>query len=796
MVHKDKMGTYFVTIFVGAEWSDACDLRAFPLTPAGDEVKVMRTDVEHTGLGDVLFANLVTKLVLTPRTAFMVDALCISDPLAHPVGFEIKVQQRLLEAQLNDAHYAQGEAVLGKLVAKAAGMNLLFKKATSWHNQYLPPPEPKRRKTHHVEPVATSKLFEWMRAREERTLVRCDHPEYIDIPGGEYVFCLKDFLFVLRRRVGTLPIDVHGGMIVGERNAGKTRTVVELIKAGFPVRADSRTYDFLTPLPLTLVVVPFYLVDHWGAEAARASVGHVVVHDKHTWMTHMRLESARRQQMVITTTAFFFSHMHTSQTKSRASSRRTAAAPLEERGGEVLRLDEVLWDRIVYDEVLGVYSDYGRTWKRVLRYMRARTWWGLQGGISLDSLCLVPLVEMLLSNEPADRTRGLYDLETFLHHSIYAAPSLPVASAAFVDNIHLIELNSAERKVYDMLRTKEPPSTLLQVCCGDFAPVDKHMRIVSHWLDAVPLGLAELDMQMSYMMASEEAESESSGPSAHDDDDNFSGFTQPPTEPPTPTAAPGAPFPLSLGDTSTEQQLINFVVRASNDALSRKTYFRKVAMDFAQLHPADIPSCSICLTNACDCLFVCGHVMCHTCVLALFDARKTQLEDDEDDRWVTVPCPECRWELSTDEVFWILGTIPRIRSKGTALTQLLRSNMDKAQRTIVFASSDEVLHFMHEQLLMARINCKPWGSSVRVCHKRMTWFQQNPSRVLLVSLSKLSGLKFHGVQHAVFLHPVMDDIHMRQELEMRALKCLLSDPGRVLQVHHLIAANTIEHVVA
>jgi hypothetical protein len=782
-----------VTVFVGTEWTDACGLRVFPVKAANDnEVKVVRTDVEQSGLGDVLFASLITKLLLTPRTAFTVDALCLSDPLAHPVGFEIKLHQRLLEAQLREVHYAQGEAVLGRLVAKAAGMNLLFKKGHSLMNQYLPLGESKRQRVEHS-------LVEWMRAREQRTLVRCDYPEYIDVVGSEYVFCLRDFLFVPRQRVGTMALDVTGGMVVGERNAGKTRAVVELVKSGFPARMELRVFDFLTSLPLTLVVVPFYLVDHWVAECARAAVAHVVVHDKHSWLMHMRLESAARQQIVIVTSAFFFTHMHTSQTKSRASSRRTAATPRDQRGGEVLRLDEVLWDRIVYDEVLSVYTDFSRSWKRVLRHMRARTWWGLQGGVAIDSLCLAPLVDMLLSSEPADRTRGLYNLETFLHHTIYAAPALSILPSAFVDTVHFVTLNSAERKVYDMLRTKETSETLLRVCCGDFSPVEKYMRIVAHWMDAVPLGVAELDMQMSYMMESSE-ESESSTEThgdadgapmvAEEEDDNFSGFTQPPT----PRAA-GAPFPL-VPDPSTQERIINFVVRASNDALSRKTYFRKVAMDFAEMRQHEIPSCTICLSNVCDCLFVCGHVMCHTCVLALFDAKRSQLEDDEDDNWITVPCPECRWELSTEEVFWVVGSIPRIRSKCNVLTTLLRANMEKRQRTIIFASSDEVLHFMHEQLLMARVNCKPWGSSVRVCHKRMTWFQQHPSRVLLVSLNRLNGLKFHGVHHAVFLHPIVDDIHTRRDLEMRALKSLVTDADTPLQVHHLISTDTIEHVVA
>jgi hypothetical protein len=312
----------------------------------------------------------------------------------------------------------------------------------------------------------------------------------------------------------------------------------------------------------------------------------------------------------------------------------------------------------------------------------------------------------------------------------------------------------------------------------------------------------------------------------------------PPSPPPPPPQRPATATTRPAVTESDHVELTTFFEALTTEIGERREYFVKTSTQLSknELTPT---VCAICLVNVCDVIFVCGHMLCHVCVIDLFHSN---MEDDEDDQppELLAPCPTCRWLLEPAEVFWVLDQSFPVPSKFVSLEKIVAAR--PGSTTVVMTECPRVLRGLHAQFKVKQasgvepklcpsrtqpcvtaLTSWPWkkpvasplvggagavGSDARevieggpVVRARAGGRHRaaagvpvcpptspspspsppppcSPTRVLFLPLFKTFGLKLHNVDTVVFVHPVSGNADEREIVERQALACIIDrKPG-------------------
>jgi hypothetical protein len=250
-----------------------------------------------------------------------------------------------------------------------------------------------------------------------------------------------------------------------------------------------------------------------------------------------------------------------------------------------------------------------------------------------------------------------------------------------------------------------------------------------------------------------------------------------------------------------------------SEVRERRVFFERVTSGLA-LGREEAGTCNVCLTNESDCIFVCGHLMCHECVIDLFVTTKKEQDEVNEQGYSEfegnlAPCPSCRWNVEPHEVFWMHGggegrdTV----SKVDALVRLLKPLVDAGERVVIVtgaAYKDEgvyvmLSHTVCERLMYNGIPSRVLAVSAPSCHQSWAWFTGpfgSRGKVLLVYSDQLQGLKLPDVRHMVLLHPALDGVGAQQCLKRHVQECCRSNvqAGDGVYMHHFIVRDTVEEV--
>jgi hypothetical protein len=442
--------------------------------------------------------------------------------------------------------------------------------------------------------------------------------------------------------------------------------------------------------------------------------------------------------------------------------------------------------------------------------LRCRVWWGLQGGVTVDSPAMHVLTAALLSGsyELAEQnTRGGMTNTALLSRFaiLEAAPLHELGARRALTRVHVVMLQPHERTAYTTLHDTErtSPLDLTHVCAGSLKPLeDEYMTVVEDVLDAIPLGLREIEnsyMTMEDDVSDESDESDESGSSesgssssssnssesgsgdrdgagAHDDaaaeaeaeaepcSDTGTDTIDAPRSSPPPvaptlelrgTTSHGLPFVITTDFTS-------FIQKKEHDIQERRDFFRKTALALAA-GKESAPSCPICLSARTDCLFVCGHMMCQACVVQLINTARDKALEEYGDESGDVACPTCRCDLFKSSIYWITGIRPRLSSKADALRAVLRAVVDRQENAVVLAEPTYLLrHVMMPQMQASGLLCLMLaGAKSKQLSKMCEWLEAGrkrggraKGRVLFAEIARLKGIKLPAVEHVVLLHPL------------------------------------------
>lgn len=261
--------------------------------------------------------------------------------------------------------------------------------------------------------------------------------------------------------------------------------------------------------------------------------------------------------------------------------------------------------------------------------------------------------------------------------------------------------------------------------------------------------------------------------------------------------------------------LDKFIAEHSSEISERRDYFLKTTGQLVtgEVRPA---VCAVCLVNLCDCIFVCGHMLCHQCIIDLFESTA---QDDEYADFMA-PCPTCRWNVEPHEVFWVLQTPVQPPHKFTRIKQILQTTNGS---TVIFATHPEILHQIYKLLIAsladtssvsgraakrAPVTVQPVSPNTKMCKYNTSWYQ-DPSetavgtktakklkaekpKVLFIPYSKTFGLKIQNISTVIFLHSYAGSHLQQASVEEQALQCIMPQTNQLLSVFRLRSLNTIE----
>ena len=270
--------------------------------------------------------------------------------------------------------------------------------------------------------------------------------------------------------------------------------------------------------------------------------------------------------------------------------------------------------------------------------------------------------------------------------------------------------------------------------------------------------------------------------------------------------------------TSSASALDKFIAEHSSEISERRDYFLKTTGQLVtgEVRPA---VCAVCLVNLCDCIFVCGHMLCHQCIIDLFESTA---QDNEYADFMA-PCPTCRWNVEPHEVFWVLQTPVQPPHKFTRIKQILQTTNGS---TVIFATHPEILHQIYKLLITSfsetspngggraakrsTVSVQPVSPNTKMCKYNMLWYKDpaettplvatkpakklkaEKPKVLFIPYAKTFGLKIQSISTVIFLHSY-DGSHLQQRsVEEQALQCIMPQTNQMLNVFRLRSLNTIE----
>jgi hypothetical protein len=801
-------------------------------------------------------------------------------PVRRAVVLELYVDPAEFRRQWHAKHFVTGETYVTRMLHDSIKQEALFLRKGSGGAAALTTTARRKRpraassdvdaddaaNTTGVQLTASQRdMAAWMKQRERAMVtdsVTVQYLSHVVVPDTGVVFCLDQFVFMALDAVSattTTPavtraattVRLRGGLVIGERNAGKSLVVKDLIYTGrdhlesgsrsssSSMRSAPRvTAPVLKPLHATLLVVPSSLVMQWHEYFQEdESVVCINTHQARRKVKAARVEAAR---VVIVSHRVFLSHLCSVSHDDRIRARVFAASKpsLHATGDdadfdvdfEAVHLNWYLWDRIVVDEVLQFRAEQMRMRIREVQggsgvWYESLVWWGLQGDVCPTSPALLPLIRVMCASSRGLGAgegmsvltaccRAVVDVDDFYRASIYAAPPLPHTSLElWIERTIFSGLTRHEQSVYDTLvHLDAPDETLRRVCAGDISFMNKYMVTVERWADAIPLGIEAINQCMLFNEPYEDGDGDGDG----DDDSDL--FNAPPFAARSSVAAAVMRVQeVNVDDFDVDGRLrvgdvddggdggdgggdgdddndnddtvaeTRFLVELARDILERRDFFLKTVVQLSQKQAT--PSvCGVCLTNTCDCIFVCGHMLCHICIIDLFDSSaKNNTAYPE----IMAPCPTCRWNIEPNEVFWVLNQPLVDPSKFDGLLAVAR----RGGTTVVFSDSPSVLRFWYQKCTTAAtgVSSKLLCSPMQLCSPSYTsWFGCRGSRgkhpqLLFVYIGKGAGLKLHGVSNVVFMQPAT------AALEREALKCIVTDPqAPTVSIVRLVSTHTVE----
>lgn len=812
--------SYIVSLLTD-EWRDGLmhECAAYRLlSDGGGSLQIARTvheGVENVGVElqvhMIKYGAQVAALLSHDDTPFFVMAVCKRDPLASPVALDLYVNAPLFERDMHRIGTVPGEKAVVDMLTQAGRHNLLFKRVHSPAPDAADRPATKRARTSIAEPYhSKDELLQRMVTREHSNM-HVGLPMFLTIPGSQYVFCLNEYAFVPHSYGAYETVQLSAGAVMGDRGTEKTDLVKQLIvrTRAEPAANKRMTPSFLRPVKATLLVVPTALVDQW--HAALAPCCRVIVLLNKRMLHHATFADVVACDVVLVTHMFYVATMRKASSKHKA--RVCARAPLCEVAHQYCRLDWVFWKRVVFDEALHFYVMNRKACQNVVR---GRVLWLLQGGGDVTSLDACALLDFMMHQTTFARLPCL-NVSTLALECFLRATAVQPKNKVQVEVI-ATTLTEPEACAYNVLaRARSTTEELVQVAAGDLSPMKKFMHPVQTWANALPVGSTILnnyivsasDVEFVWSEGDDNEEEEQQDLVAEEEevvvpDENALAVVVDGVQDGAGDAVDVQPDTSSQAGGEGERrrqldEMLDDMVEATTDEMQeRLEFFKRAAteLDRGELEPA---CCSVCLTNTCDCLFVCGHMLCHECVVHLFlNSKKREVQElaqqgyvASDDGFIA-QCPQCRWDLEPHEVFW-RANVSAKNHKHLLLSTLLRRLVGENKSVLVLGSMPEVVVTLMQNMNDDGLPCKACTYSPVVCRQALAWFKASPGRVLFMYTDQLSGLKLPFVTHVVLLHPHVHGLVQQHVVHNAVLHCVNSgDSERTVHVHRLLAENTVE----
>jgi hypothetical protein len=804
------MATYFATLLAD-EWGEAVHQPAGQLTSfqlmydeETETLNVVRRATDGVDGVEVAmhmhvfkYGQQLVALLRHEDSPFRIAALCKRDPTAAPLALDVFVNSAALESMLDCHGTFPGEAELVAMLTCASKAGLLARRCVTTTHSQLPYTPVSRTSTRakrmkvEKQVMGSGEVVTWMQTHEGSKAALHYLPCFVDMPHSKYVFCLKEFVFVPRRFGTWDSVTLSAGAIVGDRNTGKTEMIKQLIAAtrGGPPRVTTPVPPFLQSTPCTLLVVPPYLLHQWQ-RALACTVRTAVVSNKRTLQLFCRADTLAALDVVLVPFPFFVSSLKKSPCKHRA---RAVQVRAHEAGEQPRRLDWMFWRRLVIDEACQLYAEWARVLRKPSTQVRAQFTWLLQGGVDVTSVAPCALLNLMVNRAV------LHDVDALQDRLLSLTCTTP-PRAVQCETV-LTDLSPPERQAYDVLRgVHAPVLELLQVCCGDMTPMMTYMRPASSWDDAVKHateliaqykrnGEEQLEEWWSDQDDNDElpsgtdaADAAVASPAASDHDQAEEAE---PTEP--------ADADDELTDLDDLMQEVHDALHTTSTQLDERLTFLSHCRDTLMAPGSQPDTCSICLTNVCDCLCVCGHMLCHECMVHLFQtAKKKEAEELEEhglqpDASMFAQCPHCRWDVEPHEVFWNVGSTPG--GKYSAIQQSITQAAAAAKNTVVVVTMPELLHTLLDWLKRDGAQVQACTASEERCKQALTWFDSGHGRTLLLYYHQLYGLKLQHVHQVLLVHGLSRGI---QQLDGALMLIKESVTSAQLSVYNFLARDTIE----
>lgn len=776
---------YFVTVIMEPLYNfiNASRLISCPMVYHRGDVQLTRpadpiegVEVGYKAFTNKSFPELAALVSLcTQRCPFTVVALCSDDPVALPVAYDIFINLKTFASR---SHDSSGESLMTALLMRAYQEHQLLVRNTEEGGS-----------SSGVKRLCGEPCDAQMRQQEQEVCTTVAH--YADfIPFKDFAFCFRAKTFVHASELRPKLYDQFDVLpnirfVVGDRNTGKTQQVCSLIRTTLADEFADTCPSYMLPVNATLLVVPLALVNQWVQALHELRVIMLTTLRAYKQLTLERVVNA---DVIITTHALFAAHTQPAKdTVSRAecAALKRTVYDAEERVRTKITFQSVWWKRIVIDEVQHFYVEHSTKWFSTATTTLTRMWWGLQGGVDRSSHKLYFVGEMV--------QHGLnYVTVPPLDSSIVM--ELHSANHVLKPVHHTIStpLNATERVVYDLVQATSASSDWVKaVCNGDISWVTQYMQPVQFWLDAASQGV---DALKACMMASSQLRVHNTYGSDSEEEESSSAFGyEEMSESMEPVvvgaeaeaeaeadAAPSAPLALSVPDDTApalslrtlSNTLSNAIQRQNARILERQAFFMRTVMALVN-GTEQVQQCTICLSADADCIFVCGHTMCHECVVQVFEREHSG---------EFTSCPTCRWEIEPTDVFWVTPA-PQQSSKAVALTTLLR--MLLAHHHVLVVGLDPMaVKSMHRFIVRAgvpHVKLFPSASAAHIPPQPHAYF---------VSLTDLPGLKLPFVSYVVLLSPLASDRVSCRDALLTVTQSL--NTSAQPHVYHLIASDTIE----
>lgn len=783
--------------------------------------------------------KLLVPLLQDRESPFTVYAQCLPDPMACPVALDLFVNGERMSQQMEEGGTFRGEGHVVELLHYASKHGFLVRRSPASDGEHASSQghAKKRRRFMPLHETRPDEVVRWMQGREEEAGEPVALPHFLEVPHTSLVFCLRSMVFLARHQATWSSPTVSGGILAGDRSTGKSHYIKRLIggdraaaSQGTPAPTTT-TPPFLRQCNATLIVAPPHLLFQWLRVLAGLRV--VMVHNKKKWGAACTLKSLSEADVVLTTHPYLVTLLKKNGVKHK--SRSFASKPFPEVSHLPVRLDWLWWRRVVVDEALELYmrmpprrpSGSGSQ-PGITTAVHARSWWALQGGVHHDSLAMCALVDMLQTATTVAATTSparFLDAASF-HGCVFTPTPIPLSlcPTAVVDEVIRVTLTPPQNQAYQLLlKTAVPVSSLLQVCAGDLTPVQQYVTPVRSWLEAMPLGLKV----MGEYIYSQEMEFTWSGEGGgedggvEDEGGEDGGVGEPGYDP------GGRDQQEEDADEGGGEEVLLDNSSEVVEMRDRQQFFQRVLRGLA-MGTDGAGTCSVCLTNASDCVFVCGHLMCHECVIHLFltsrasAQRELQWQGYEYVPSLMAPCPTCRWSVEPHEVFWVHAPTPPLTStsasecdKFAAVTALVKPLVEQGERVVTLCWSGtldgmctEVAQMYYERLQRIGVSTRVLTLQASTAASTLQWFHPQftitgsgstgplmvtppvKGQVLVMYTEQLRGLKLDGVKHVIMLYPAVYGTHARERVKRDVQHCFGSQ-GNV-KLYHFIARDTVE----